>query len=1051
MNISAICACKNRREPLNVSLSSWLNVKEIKEIIIVDWSSDESIEDLVSLDDRIKIIRVDDEKYFNLPQPLNLAASIATGDYILKLDTDYIFNPYYNFLNDYPVDEKTFVTGKNGKKSNEYYSEEWGTYIFNKLTMSDQELDEYFRAYSPFFRHLSGFLLVSKENFDKVGGYNEDLGKYYGYEDDEFYSRLELLGLTQKKITFDYKLLHIPHQDTKRFENYNGFDQEELESFKSGLRMNRPNQTEEEIHWEAEYCVTLDQSKKSKALIDDISNFYVSKKYFWNIEDGGNNVFYASKELKVNNSKLNSIPSIYCMNLAESTDRRRNIVNQFNKYGHSVNFLTSKRFSESNDIVTGKYAYQLNDGTKGCCVSHLKAIKEWYEKTDHKYGFFCEDDLSLETVEYWNFTWEELINDLPEDWECVQLLSVKGDLGEIKLRDRYWDDWAVSAYIITRDYAKRLIETYCLGDTFNLEVPNQDVMPLIENILFASVGKTYTYPLFVEDIRFTSTFDGYDDDVKDGQKNNHYKSHEYVLDWWKNNQNKKKEDKKTMTRGFVVKAQFPPKKKSNVVDCFLYFNEKELLELRINLLKDHVDKFIIVEGNYTFSGIKKEYTCKDTIKELGLPENKIEVIELDLSEEKIGPPTDYDLYFNPNIKTQSREKLQRNAFSQVLNKYDDNTVFIISDCDEIINPQNIDFLSNILRTNREGIIKIPLVLLEGRSNLRTHFSDGSIKPYARSMVMCLKQHLEICSPDSMRSEYQCPFIIGHPVQGDVFLNDLGWHFSWMGSTQDRVVKSKSFSYTNQIFSFSGENKNFEEFINSFVAKEGSSSLTGDKDNILKSYPLDNLPQIIFDLPRVKNYLLPEKDINFINIIEPNDCSDPLSQYALNTEDAICNWNLAHWYEGRGHHAPALSYFLRCAERTDDKVLAYEALIHASNSYDRQGTRDGTAKGILQQALCLVPERPEAYFLLSRFCERRQCWQECYIMADQALNNVDFDCKPLKTDVEYPGKYGLLFEKAISSWWWGKTEESKKLFLEIKNNYEISEEYAKRIEDNLSKF
>ena len=78
MNVSVICACKNRYNALRVSLNSWLAFDEIKEIIIVDWSSDEPIGHLTKIDKRIKVICVDNEKYFNQPQPLNLAASIAT-------------------------------------------------------------------------------------------------------------------------------------------------------------------------------------------------------------------------------------------------------------------------------------------------------------------------------------------------------------------------------------------------------------------------------------------------------------------------------------------------------------------------------------------------------------------------------------------------------------------------------------------------------------------------------------------------------------------------------------------------------------------------------------------------------------------------------------------------------------------------------------------------------------------------------------------------------------------------------------------------------------
>ena len=63
-------------------------------------------------------------------------------------------------------------------------------------------------------------------------------------------------------------------------------------------------------------------------------------------------------------------------------------------------------------------------------------------------------------------------------------------------------------------------------------------------------------------------------------------------------------------------------------DCFLYFDEKELLELRVEILKDVVDGFIITDGNLTFKGDPKPYTCLDAIRELGLPEEKIQVLHV---------------------------------------------------------------------------------------------------------------------------------------------------------------------------------------------------------------------------------------------------------------------------------------------------------------------------------------------------------------------------------------------------------------------------------------
>lgn len=76
------------------------------------------------------------------------------------------------------------------------------------------------------------------------------------------------------------------------------------------------------------------------------------------------------------------------------------------------------------------------------------------------------------------------------------------------------------------------------------------------------------------------------------------------------------------------------------------------------------------------------------------------------------------------------------------------------------------------------------------------------------------------------------------------------------------------------------------------------------------------------------------------------------------------------------------------------------------------------------------------------------WQDCYINADLALRYCNFDCNSLRTSVEYPGRYGLLYEKAVSGWWWGKSEESKLLLLEILEKYKLSEIDQNTIKERL---
>jgi FkbM family methyltransferase len=429
--------------------------------------------------------------------------------------------------------------------------------------------------------------------------------------------------------------------------------------------------------------------------------------------------------------KLKYFPYAYYISLEESTERQKILHEQFSKYGvNNITPVLSKRFAECDDKVKGEMLHILDAGTTGCVISHLKAIQKWYEETDDDYAFFCEDDLSLETVEYWNFTWGEFIEKLPDDAECVQLTSIRPSFDVVCLRERSMYDWSVTAYIMTREYAKKVLERHIADDEYDLTIPGTGFYPMPENVIFYGLGKVYTVELFVENSNVTTTFN----QIEGGYKEYHKESYDFVSNWW-----------------------------------------------------------------------KTKYTSLNQL--FGLPETK--------------------------MKTQLEELL--------------------------------------------------------------------------------------------------------------------------------------------------------------------------------------------------------------------------IQYSLDTENPEHNFTLGLWYENEGHTAPALSYFLRCAERASDDVLAYEALIHGSICYDRQGTREGTAKGLLQQALVLVPTRPEAYFLLAQFAEKRTWWQDCYIYADNGLRFADLNAKPLKTDVGYPGTYGLLFEKAVSGWWWGKNEESGAIFKDLYENHDMQEAYRNVVLDNLKKY
>lgn len=175
----------------------------------------------------------------------------------------------------------------------------------------------------------------------------------------------------------------------------------------------------------------------------------------------------------------------------------------------------------------------------------------------------------------------------------------------------------------------------------------------------------------------------------------------------------------------------------------------------------------------------------------------------------------------------------------------------------------------------------------------------------------------------------------------------------------------------------------------------------------------------------------------------------LIELSLDTENAEKNYNLAKWYENRGHTAPAHTYYLRAAERAENDNLAYQALIRASFCYKSQGSRDGTEKVLLENALNLLPQRPEAYYFLSLLYERKTEWQNSYTYANLGLQQND--CESLDLP-EFHGKYLLIFQKAVAAWWWGKGMESRKLFHSLVDNHwnEMDETHKKSVEDNVTR-
>ena len=131
---------------------------------------------------------------------------------------------------------------------------------------------------------------------------------------------------------------------------------------------------------------------------------------------------------------------------------------------------------------------------------------------------------------------------------------------------------------------------------------------------------------------------------------------------------------------------------NKIVDCFMFYNEFDLLNYRVKVLRDIVDFFVIVESTHTHTGKEKP---------LLFNENK-HLVE-DIKDKIIHIIVDDFPYKCSNINTNisnedvwKNENYQRNVISRGLNRIDltDNDLIIISDLDEIPDPRTLTEIKN---------------------------------------------------------------------------------------------------------------------------------------------------------------------------------------------------------------------------------------------------------------------------------------------------------------------------------------------------------------------
>tara|TARA_B100000700_G_scaffold326485_1_gene438138 strand:+ start:788 stop:1639 length:852 start_codon:yes stop_codon:yes gene_type:complete len=221
-----------------------------------------------------------------------------------------------------------------------------------------------------------------------------------------------------------------------------------------------------------------------------------------------------------------------------------------------------------------------------------------------------------------------------------------------------------------------------------------------------------------------------------------------------------------------------------IVDAFTFFNERELVELRVKYLNDIVDYFLIVEADHTHTGKKKEWNFPEVLNSrLKNYSNKIKYHQMKVDLEKAEAEKDprYKSLKGPLAnagRSWKVESMQRNfikdCYKKLTTSKDD--IIIISDLDEIPSKEKISFIKS-----SDFKVIAPVSFAQSLFYLNCNYLD--LEQWIGSVAIT-GQLIEKYEPQTFR-DYK------NRISR---FSDAGWSFSSFGGTKKIIEKLEAFCH-----------------------------------------------------------------------------------------------------------------------------------------------------------------------------------------------------------------------------------------------------------------
>ena len=282
-----------------------------------------------------------------------------------------------------------------------------------------------------------------------------------------------------------------------------------------------------------------------------------------------------------------------------------------------------------------------------------------------------------------------------------------------------------------------------------------------------------------------------------------------------------------------------------VYDCFMFFDENLVLELRLNLLDKYVDYFVIVESKYNHKGEAKKLNFD--IKKFKKFEQKIIYIIYDQQPSDLykfeKEDTKHDIDSKYIFNAYKRENAQRNLISQGLKNASLDDLIIISDVDEIPNLEKINF--NKIK-NEILIFRQDMFYYKFNLKLSNFKWTGSKACKLKKLIN--PQWLRNIKDKKFAFYRIDTFFSSTKYRNLKFIEDGGWHYTNMKNAKEIEYKLRSYLHHQE---FEANHINLEQIEKIIKSKKAIYNVNADK----RQGKFGEGPQLIkINSDKIPNYL-----------------------------------------------------------------------------------------------------------------------------------------------------------------------------------------------------